>query len=76
MFPISLDIDNPVFRAGLSRLFDVQTRIDAAKAQGGVLGFIKRAGWAVVGVATFARLYTLPMLRHELPADVRVAPAW
>ena len=76
VFPISLDIDNPVFRAGMSRLFEVQTRIDAAKAHGGVLGFIKRAGWAVVGVATFARLYTLPMLRHELPADVRVAPAW
>ncbi len=76
VFPISLDIDNPAFRAGMSRLFEVQTRIDAAKAQGGVLGFVKRAGWAVVGVATFARLYTLPMLRHELPAQVRMAPAW
>jgi magnesium-protoporphyrin IX monomethyl ester (oxidative) cyclase len=76
VFPISLDIDHPAFRAGMSRLFEVQTRIDAAKAQGGVLGFVKRAGWAVVGVATFARLYTLPMLRHELPAQVRMAPAW
>jgi magnesium-protoporphyrin IX monomethyl ester (oxidative) cyclase len=76
VFPISLDIDNPAFRAGMSRLFEVQTRIDAAKAQGGVRGLAKRAAWAVVGVATFARLYTMPMLRHELPAQVRMAPAW
>jgi magnesium-protoporphyrin IX monomethyl ester (oxidative) cyclase len=54
----------------------VQTRIDAAKAQGGVVGLAKRAAWAVAGVATFARLYTLPMLRHDLPEQVRVVPAW
>jgi len=76
VFPISLNIDNPVFRAGLARLFHVQTRIDAAKAQGGVVGLAKRAAWAVAGVATFARLYTLPMLRHDLPEQVRVVPAW
>jgi len=76
VFPISLDIDNPVFRAGLARLFHVQTRIDAAKAQGGVVGLVKRVAWSLTGVATFARLYTLPMLRHDLPAQVRVVPAW
>jgi len=54
----------------------VQTRIDAAKAQGGVVGLVKRVAWSLTGVATFARLYTLPMLRHDLPAQVRVVPAW
>jgi magnesium-protoporphyrin IX monomethyl ester (oxidative) cyclase len=76
VFPISMDIDNPAFRAGMTRLFEVQQHVDAAKAQGGVAGLVKRAAWSVVGVATFARLYTLPMLRHELPAQVRMAPAW
>jgi magnesium-protoporphyrin IX monomethyl ester (oxidative) cyclase len=76
VFPISLDIDHPGFRAGMTRLFRIQQGLDAAMAQGGVLGAVKRAGWAVAGVATFARLYLLPVKRHALPADVRVAPAW
>jgi magnesium-protoporphyrin IX monomethyl ester (oxidative) cyclase len=76
VFPISLDIDHPAFRAGMQRLFECQTGFDAAKAQGGLLGKIKQAGWAIAGAATFARLYLLPVNRHELPAQVRVAPAW
>ncbi len=76
VFPVSLDTDLPAFRAGLTRLFRIQQGLDAAKAQGGVIGAIKRAGWAVAGVATFTRLYLLPVKHHALPAQVRVAPAW
>jgi magnesium-protoporphyrin IX monomethyl ester (oxidative) cyclase len=76
VFPVSLDIDNPRFRAGMTRLFQIQQGLDAAKAQGGIVGAVKRAGWAMAGVAAFARLYLLPVNRHELPQDVRVAPAW
>jgi magnesium-protoporphyrin IX monomethyl ester (oxidative) cyclase len=76
VFPVSLDIDHPRFRAGMERLFHIQTRIDAAKAQGGVIGKLRQAAWAVAGAATFARLYLLPVHRHALPAQVRVAPAW
>jgi magnesium-protoporphyrin IX monomethyl ester (oxidative) cyclase len=76
VFPVSLDIDHPAFRAGLERLFRIQTHIDAAKAQGGALGLAKRAVWSVAGAATFAKLYFLPVKRHALPAQVRVAPAW
>jgi magnesium-protoporphyrin IX monomethyl ester (oxidative) cyclase len=71
-----LDIDNPVFRAGLERLFYIQTRLDAAKKRGGIIGAVQRAGWAAAGFATFVRLYTLPVLRNELTADVRMVPAW
>jgi magnesium-protoporphyrin IX monomethyl ester (oxidative) cyclase len=76
VFPISLDIDHPAFRAGMERLFHIQTRMDAAKARGGLLGTLQRGAWAVAGALTFARLYVLPVQKHELPADVRVAPAW
>jgi magnesium-protoporphyrin IX monomethyl ester (oxidative) cyclase len=31
---------------------------------------------AIAGVATFARLYMLPVKRHDLPQQVRMAPAW
>jgi len=76
VFPLSLDIDHPAFRAGMDRLFRVQQRIDAAKAQGGLVGKLKQGLWAVAGAATFARLYVLPVKRHALPAQVRVAPVW
>ncbi len=76
VFPISLDTDNPVFRAGLERLFQIQTAMDIAKARGGLLGRLQQLRWAAAGVATFVRLYTLPVKRHDLPAQARMAPVW
>ena len=76
VFPISLDTDAPAFRAGLTRLFELQTRIDAAKARGGVMGKLAVAGLAAQAALTFARLYLMPVRRHDLPVQVRVAPAW
>ena len=76
VFPLSLDIDHPSFRAGMERLFRIQLGINAAKARGGLLGKVKQGALAIAGVATFARLYMLPVKRHDLPQQVRMAPAW
>ncbi len=76
VFPMTLDIDHPVFRRGLDKLCRISAKVDEAKAQGGVVGKLKQAAWAIAGVATFARLYVLPVRPNELPAQVRMAPAW
>jgi magnesium-protoporphyrin IX monomethyl ester (oxidative) cyclase len=76
VFPISLDIDNPKFHAGLERLLKISKAVDAAKRQGGVIGGLKRVGLALAAAAAFGRLYLLPVHRHDLPAQVRMAPAW
>ena len=76
VFPLSLDTDNPAFRAGMDRLFRLSQRMDAAKARGGLVGRLQQGALAVSAAATFARLYLLPVHRHELPREVRVAPAW
>jgi magnesium-protoporphyrin IX monomethyl ester (oxidative) cyclase len=76
VFPISLDIDNPKFHAGLERLLEISRAVDAAKRQGGVVGGLKRIGLAVAAAVTFGRLYLMPVHRHDLPAQVRMAPAW
>jgi magnesium-protoporphyrin IX monomethyl ester (oxidative) cyclase len=76
VFPISLDIDAPAFRAGMERLFALSQRMEAAKARGGIVGKLQQAGLAVAGFAAFARVYLLPVCKHELPQQVRVAPAW
>jgi magnesium-protoporphyrin IX monomethyl ester (oxidative) cyclase len=76
IFPFTLDIDDPRFRAGLDRLVRINEAVTAAKRRGGFVGLLKRAGLAVAGAATFARLYTLPVVSHELPQSVRMAPSW
>ncbi|MFZ5558083.1 MAG: magnesium-protoporphyrin IX monomethyl ester (oxidative) cyclase [Pseudomonadota bacterium] len=76
VFPLTLDIDHPAFRAGLERLTRLAAAAKRAKQQGGPVGWIKRGGIALAGLATFARLYLLPAKGNELPRQVRIAPTW
>ena len=76
VFPVSLDTDLPAFRAGLERLHRIQVAFNEARARGGVVGKLKQAGLAAAGVVTFAKLYFLPVKRHDLPEAIRMAPAW
>ncbi len=76
IFPFTLDLDNPNFKAGLHRLVRINDASEAAKARGGVVAGLKRFGLSIAAAATFARLYTLPTVRHELPENVRLAPTW
>ena len=76
IFPFTLDIDNPHFREGLDRLVRINEATQRAREQGGVVGAFKRAGLTLAAAATFARLYTLPVVSHELPENVRMAPSW
>jgi len=76
VFPVSLDTDHPAFRAGLERLHRISNAVNRAKADGGLFGKIRRAAWTVAGVATFCRLYFLPVKHAALPKQVRMVPAW
>jgi magnesium-protoporphyrin IX monomethyl ester (oxidative) cyclase len=76
VFPVSLDTNHPSFRAGLERLHRISDAITRAKERGGIIGKLKQAGWALAGVATFAKLYFFPVKHHALPEQVRVAPTW
>jgi magnesium-protoporphyrin IX monomethyl ester (oxidative) cyclase len=76
VFPVMLDTDNPVFRAGFERLRILSDKIDAAKAEGGFMNGLKRLGWTAQVGATFVSLYLLPTLSNELPSNVRLQPVW
>jgi magnesium-protoporphyrin IX monomethyl ester (oxidative) cyclase len=76
VFPFTLDTDHPAFRSGLTRLFELSQRMEAAKARGGLAGWATRIGCGAAAALTFARLYLLPVKSNELPATVRMAPAW
>ena len=76
VFPFTLDLDNPRFRAGLDRLFKISQANNAAKARGGIVGRLTRASLAVRAFIAFSQLYLLPVCRHDVPDRVRMAPAW
>jgi magnesium-protoporphyrin IX monomethyl ester (oxidative) cyclase len=76
IFPVTLDLDHPKFRAGLERLRELSVQVEAAKRRGGIVGGLRRAWLAAAGAVTFAKLYVLPVHHHELPREVRLAPAW
>jgi len=75
-FPITLDLDDPRFKAGLDRLLVCADKIAAAKAEGGLSGKLKHGAQTVVAAVTFARLYLLPVKQNAMPADIRLDPVW
>lgn len=76
IFPLTLNLDDPRFHAGLERLRRIGEARERAAALGGWLGGLKRAGLAMAGAATFVRLYFLPVRSNEAPQQVRLAPGW
>jgi len=76
VFPLTLDIENPRFRAGLERLRRIAVASADAKSRGGVTGNLKRLGLAVAAGATFIGLYCMRAKPNSLPGDVRLAPTW
>ena len=76
VFPLVLDIDNPAFRQRMDRLRRISVAAEAAKAKGGAFSLLKRVGCGVAAAATLVQLYLTPVVKNELPADVRMAPAW
>ena len=76
VFPLTIDIDHPAFLPTLERLSRISGDLAAAKAEGGITGSLKRVGLSLAAAAAFARLYAIPAKPNDLPADVRLAPAW
>lgn len=76
VFPLTLDIEDPRFLAGLEKLRRISVATEAARRRGGLIGGLKRGGLALAGAFTFARLYLLPTVPNSLPQDARLAPSW
>lgn len=76
VFPLELDTDDPRFRRAMDRLLAASRRIEAGKRRGGIGGALQRAGGVLGAGLNFARMYLLRPRRNELPATVRLQPAW
>ncbi|MEM1174235.1 MAG: magnesium-protoporphyrin IX monomethyl ester (oxidative) cyclase [Pseudomonadota bacterium] len=76
IFPVSLNLDDERFWKGMDKLVAINERIATAKQQGGLVNMLRRGVLNVSGALVFARLYMLPVVKHELPSNVRLAPIW
>ena len=76
VFPLTLNLEDPRFLAGLEKLRRISVATETARARGGFVGGCKRLGLTLSAGVTFARLYCLPAHHHELPQDARLVPSW
>jgi len=76
VFPVTLDLDDPRMLAGFEKLTVIADQVAAARERGGIAGKLAQAWHGLRAAAVFGRLYILPVKRHTLPADVRLAPTW
>ncbi|WP_135506129.1 magnesium-protoporphyrin IX monomethyl ester (oxidative) cyclase [Roseovarius aestuariivivens] len=76
IFPITLDIENPRWQAGLVRLQKANADLDRARKQGGPLGLIKRLGAQARAATAFAGLYFIPAKKHQVPTSTRLEPVY
>jgi len=76
VYPVELDIDSPAFRKHMENIRLAALRIEEGKKAGGIGGLAKRiSGMTSAGFA-FARLYFHRTHTNELPATIRLQPAW
>lgn len=76
VFPLALDTDTPQFRTLLEKMRGISAGIDAARERGGFFGAVKHGWLSLAAAVTFARLYLQPVESTELPATIRLQPAW
>ncbi len=76
VFPITLDLDNPKFRAGMDRMLRINDGINRGKKRGGLLGRLQVGAYGAAAAFNFLRLYLIRPKNNALPENSRLSPAW
>jgi magnesium-protoporphyrin IX monomethyl ester (oxidative) cyclase len=69
VFPFTLDIETPAFRAGFERMRRISEAMEGA-------GRVKKALLGLAAGAVFLRLYAVRTVPNDVPASPRLAPVW
>lgn len=75
-FPITLDIENPKFMERLEKMRVITDKMAAAKERGGIIGKMQATSLNAQAAAVFAQLYFMPVIHHDLPANIRLEPSY
>ncbi|MGQ0455702.1 MAG: magnesium-protoporphyrin IX monomethyl ester (oxidative) cyclase [Hyphomicrobium sp.] len=76
VFPLTLDVDNPKFRAGMERLREINEQLGETQNATGLGSNLKRKALGASAALTFLRLYTLRAVENPLPQQIRMSPVW
>ncbi|PWJ21698.1 magnesium-protoporphyrin IX monomethyl ester (oxidative) cyclase [Jannaschia seohaensis] len=76
VFPITLDIDHPRWQPTLERLNKANVDLAAAEKKTGIARLWGKATASARAAAAFVSLYTIPAVRHTVPAQTRLEPAY
>jgi magnesium-protoporphyrin IX monomethyl ester (oxidative) cyclase len=76
IYPITLDIDHPRWMPTLKKLEKASRDLAAAKAKGGLSGQMGKALASARAGLAFVSLYTIPAIKHDVPSDTRLEPAY
>lgn len=76
VFPLTLPIDDPRFKAGLDRLVAINRALGELDGARGIGAAWRRKTLALSAATTLLRLYLLPAQPNPLPERVRLQPAW
>jgi magnesium-protoporphyrin IX monomethyl ester (oxidative) cyclase len=76
VFPFTIDLDNSKVWDKFAKLKLLSDKMEDLKANPGVISSIRRLGFGLQAGATFISLYCIPVVRNELPHDIRLKPVW
>ena len=63
-FPVSLDLDNPAFRAGMETLLRISVRMAALATKPSVVNKLLKLGLQAQAAAVFAKLFLMKPKNH------------
>jgi magnesium-protoporphyrin IX monomethyl ester (oxidative) cyclase len=76
VFPFTLDTDSAKFRAKMEHLRRLADAIAETSARGGAFAGLRKFGLGLQVAITAIGLFMHPVIEHEMPREVRLAPAW
>ncbi|MEM7711416.1 MAG: magnesium-protoporphyrin IX monomethyl ester (oxidative) cyclase, partial [Pseudomonadota bacterium] len=76
VFPITLDIDHPRWMPTLKRLQAANADLAAAQKKTGLARLVAKTSAQARAAAAFVSLYTIPAVRHDVPAETRMEPCY
>lgn len=76
VFPVTIDLDHPAFRAGMDRLLQISDAMNEVADARGPTAKLRRAMLGARAGLTFLRLFLIRPIDNTLPASSRLNPAW